>query len=113
MKSGVEQLQSVNVCSIERVIQSVWHDCVSLHTAILCDPLTLGNGTTHYSPDTESPFEFGTVASQECDEGFSLSGSGTRTCGENGISTVGEWTGEPASCAGKLQKCSRWLYLLR
>ena len=43
------------------------------------------------------------MASQECDEGFSLSGSGTRSCGENGTSTVGEWTGEPAACEGKLK----------
>ena len=74
---------------------------MSLHPAILCDPLTVVNGTTQYSPDTEPPFEFGTVATQECDEGFSLSGSGMRTCGENGTSTVGEWTGQPAACEGK------------
>ena len=25
-----------------------------------------------------------------------------RTCGENGTSTVGQWTGEPTVCEGKL-----------
>ena len=42
------------------------------------------------------------MATQECDEGFSLSGSGTRTCGKNGTNTVDEWTDEPAACEGKI-----------
>ena len=36
-----------------------------------------------YSPDTEQPFDLGTVASHECDPGFALVGPMSRTCMED------------------------------
>ena len=69
-----------------------------LHIAVLCDSLTLSNGSILYSPDTDSPFDFNTVAIPRCDKGFALNGSVARICEGDGVNSTGIWSGEPAFC---------------
>ena len=71
--------------------------------AILCQELApLVNGEISYSPDTEQPFDLGTVAFHECDSGFALVGSENRTCVEDdpGL-VVGIFTEGPPTCERK------------
>ena len=50
-----------------------------------------------------SPYEFGTVGTYVCDNGFGLSGEdGTVVCGGDGSSPDGAWNGIPPTCDGKL-----------
>ncbi len=54
-----------------------------------------------YGPDSTNPFNFGTIASYTCDEGFYLtSGSDVRTCGGDGLNTIGSWNGAAPVCLG-------------
>ena len=55
----------------------------------LTDP---DNGQVDTSPGTT----FGSTATYTCDTGYTLSGSQTRTCGENG-----NWTSSEPICQGK------------
>ena len=66
----------------------------------------LANGTVVYSPDTNFPFEFMTVATYVCDSGFGLIGTETRTCDHDDSSPNGKWTGMAAFCDGKENACS-------
>ena len=63
------------------------------------------NGAIVYSPDTTSPYDFGTKATYECDSGFGLIGMETRTCDGDDSSPIGEWTGMAAVCDGKKNNC--------
>ena len=67
-------------------------------TAIFCDALELINGQVSYLNDTGPPFEFNTLASLSCNEGYSLIGSEFTICRGNGNSTVGEWSGNNTFC---------------
>lgn len=57
-----------------------------------------------YSADTVAPFEFGTVATLSCHNGFFLDGDDVRVCeDDNQLDTVGVWSGSNnATCDGKL-----------
>ncbi len=63
----------------------------------------LPNGTVMYSVDTVAPFEFGTVATLSCDNGFFLDGGDVRVCEDDDqLDTVGVWSESNAACEGKL-----------
>ena len=62
------------------------------------------DGEISYSPDTEQPFNIGTVALHECNPGFTRVGPETRTCVEDDfalIAVVGIFTGSPPTCQCK------------
>ena len=70
-------------------------------TAVECLELApLENGVIAYSPDTEPPYELGTVASHVCNQGYRLVGVQTRVCEDVGTA-VGEFSGEPPVCEGE------------
>ena len=89
--------------------------CTSL-TAITCS-VSLGsitNGQVTYSPDTTPPYDFGTVATFSCNTGFSLSVDVVRTCGGDGSSQSGEWSGSSPVCVGELlHSSSMYRYTVR
>ena len=70
--------------------------CIPVHfVAIQCTDLPLvPNGIIDYGPDN-------TVAQYSCDTGYYLQGNDARSCGGNGLSTVGVWSGRDPSCLGK------------
>ena len=71
-------------------------------SAITCSSLSsISNGVIDYSPDVTSPYNFGTVATHTCNEGFYLQGSNARTCSGDGSSVSGMWSGSAPVCAGK------------
>ncbi len=76
------------------------------HTAITCTSLSpISNGVLAYGPDSTDPFNFGTIASYTCDDGFYLtSGSDVRTCGGDGLNTIGSWNGAAPVCLCKYRK---------
>ena len=47
--------------------------------------------------DTTVPYDFETVATYQCDEGFGLVGYKMRTCVGDGSSS---WSGQPSNCSG-------------
>ena len=50
---------------------------------------------------TPSPYDFGTMATYQCNGGFGLRGGDvTRTCGGDGSSPNGMWSGIPPMCEG-------------
>ena len=61
---------------------------------------SITNGDVTYSPDTTSPFSFGTTAAYSCNEGFYLEGSGSRNCTGDGSRVEGVWSGSTPVCAG-------------
>ena len=76
-----------------------------LHSAIRCldipDPF---DGQIEFEVDRTAPFDFGTEATYSCNVGFVLSvGSPVRTCGGDGSSNVGEWSGETLTCSREAQ----------
>ena len=74
--------------------------------AITCSSL-LGpdNGQVTYSTDTTSPFDIGTMATYSCNTGFGLSGGdATRSCGGDGSSPNGIWSGMSPTCQGMYVK---------
>ncbi len=69
--------------------------------AIQCEDLPNPvNGEIFFTSDDTAPFDFGTLAVYSCNAGFGLSGYEQRTCGGDGDSTMGEWSGGAPSCAG-------------
>jgi len=74
---------------------------IILYAAITCTDLPdIGNGYVAYS-GTTSPHSFGAVAAYVCDAGYSLSMSGSRTCGGDGSSGSGLWSGNEPTCNSK------------
>ena len=66
------------------------------------DPL---NGDISYStdPSDDGSYSFGTVATYTCDEGYGQRGGVLRrTCGGDGSSNRGAFSGEPGLCEGML-----------
>ena len=60
------------------------------------------NGEISYAPDTEQPFEIDTFAFHECNPGFALVGTETRTCVEDDPElVVGIFTESPPTCERK------------
>ena len=75
-----------------------------LPTAIMCpdlaDPV---NGDIMFSLDNTAPYAFATTATYQCDVGFGRTGGNeVRTCGGDGSSTTGEWSGTAPTCEGKV-----------
>ena len=68
--------------------------------AILCPGLTpIENGVIIYSSTTPGPHQLRTMATYSCNPGFGLSGGdSTRTCGGDGSSPTGVWSGTPPTC---------------
>ena len=58
-----------------------------------------------YSHGTTNPFDFGTIATFVCDDGFFLDGSMTSTCG--GTASVGLWIESSPICSGKINGDSK------
>ncbi len=75
------------------------------HAAITCPALLFpNNGSIDFggaSPDENSTYAFNTVATYNCDTGFSLVGDQTRTCTGDGNSTTGAFNGLPTTCKRK------------
>ena len=71
--------------------------------AIACEDLPdPSNGEINFSLDKTAPFEFETTATYSCDPGFGISGGDpVRTCGGDGSSPSGEWTGNASTCEGQ------------
>ena len=66
----------------------------------LQDPV---NGYVLYSPDTTALYEFQTVASYRCNNGFGLrNGDFTRNCVNSAVSS-GQWDGTAPECASKIR----------
>ena len=62
-----------------------------------------GNGMIVYSSGgTTPPFDYGTTATYQCNDGYSLaSGDSVRTCSTgDGMSSVGQWSGTAPVCSG-------------
>ena len=54
-----------------------------------------------FSDDHFAPHDFATVATYTCDTGYGLSrGDATSTCGGDGSSTSGIWSGVVPTCEG-------------
>ena len=73
-------------------------------TAITCGDLTPpSNGMVGFSSSALAPYEFGVTATYTCDTGFGLyRGDGMRTCGGDGSSPNGMWSGASPNCEGAL-----------
>ncbi len=69
---------------------------------MVCTDLSaIDNGQVMYLPDPSSPYDYGTVATYACNNGFGLVGGVTRTCNsDGGVSTMGIWDGFAPSCEG-------------
>ena len=92
--------------------------CISfsyVFTGITCSESAVrsdiaGNGMIVYSSgSTTPPFNYGTTATYQCNDGYSLaSGDSVRICSTgDGTSTVGEWSGTAPVCSGIYCQCSR------
>ncbi len=77
----------------------------NLLPAITCPTLLFSNnGSIDFggaSPDENSTYAFNTVATYNCDTGFSLVGDQTRTCTGDGNSTTGAFDRLPPTCERK------------
>ena len=73
-------------------------------TAITCLGLSSPtNGQISYFTDMTIPFDFGTVATYSCEDGYGLSGGDmASTCGGDYTSITGVWSGTPPTCESKL-----------
>ena len=69
-------------------------------TVIVCPGLSApSNGQVSYTA-ADSTYYYGTVATYTCLVGFGRNGIGTSTCGGDGSSTTGVWSGTPPTCDG-------------
>jgi len=67
----------------------------------VCSALTAPtNGGISY--DSAVPYTGGTVAQYSCDAGYFLVGVSMRSCGGNGLNTVGVWDGSAPTCSRML-----------
>ena len=89
MENGLVMSQCVDVSchsiNCDHSIQLDLHAC-----AELTDP---ANGNVDVTDGTNT----GSVATYSCDDGYTLSGSETRTCEEGGL-----WSGDAPVCEGKV-----------
>ncbi len=80
---------------------------ISMHiSAVLCDALSPpANAILIYGPDTAEPYDFGTVATHECIDGFDLVGDAMRTCVSDRSGTItGIWNNPAPVCSRKFAK---------
>ncbi len=52
--------------------------CFALAAVVCTDLSAIDNGQAMYSPDPSSPYDYGTVATYVCNDGFGLVGRATR-----------------------------------
>ena len=73
------------------------------YTVIRCHTLpAVENGTVVYSSDSTEPYDYGTIATNQCDSGYELTGGdAVRTCTGDGSSPVGQWNGTAPACLGR------------
>ncbi len=70
--------------------------------AITCPALSdPTNGQVTFATDPTVPYDYGTVATYSCGTGFGLSGDIMRTCGGDGLTTDGVWSGIESTCEGE------------
>ncbi len=84
-----------------------------LYIATTCSSLPLpDNGVIVYSSATPEPYQFGTTARYSCNIGFGLSGGDEMlSCGGDGSSPNGEWSGVIPTCDGEIRTASIIHYL--
>ncbi|XP_064407236.1 sushi, von Willebrand factor type A, EGF and pentraxin domain-containing protein 1-like isoform X2 [Halichondria panicea] len=72
--------------------------CVSIMCPYLADPI---NGTVTFSADGLAPFTLATVATYNCEPGYGLNSTDTRTCVDLSGETdpVGTWNGDAPTCS--------------
>ncbi len=77
---------------------------VFICAAIMCSGLpTPINGVLIYNTDTILPYDFGTVATYQCNLGYGLIvATNTRACNGDSSSTVGVWDGVDPGCNRKM-----------
>ncbi len=69
--------------------------------AYMCSSLPqISNGLISYSPDSSSPFDYGTIATYSCNGGFYLMELSMRSCSGSGSLVQGYWLGQEPECAG-------------
>ncbi len=74
---------------------------VSFDTAYTCNSLPqVSNGVISYGPDTTSPFDYGTIATYLCNEGYYSTDMLVRSCSGSGSSVEGFWVGQEPLCQG-------------
>ncbi len=79
----------------------IYINLFSLFTAIYCMSLgQIENVLTLYSPDTTEPYDYGTVATHYCNDGFYLIGETMQYCSDNSTGVIGDWNGSYPVCAG-------------
>ena len=73
--------------------------------AIQCstDDLLIDNAQITFTTDTTSPYDYNTVATYSCSEGYYLIGQTSRTClgdslSVNGFTDTGVWSGSSPFC---------------
>ncbi len=70
--------------------------------AITCPAISApANGLLSFAADTTAPYDFATVATYICFIGYALTGAdASRTCGGDGSSPNGVWSGGVPICEG-------------
>ena len=92
-KSTVNKIMIVLYCKYK--IKTLCFLC----TVIMCTDLPPPDyGQINYSTDPTSPYDFGTMATYNCDSGFGLVGGKTQTCSGNSSTVVGFWIGVLPTC---------------
>ena len=73
----------------------------------MCLPLTIpANGQVTYANDTTPNYEFTTQATYVCDQDYALvEGNSIRSCGGDGSSSIGTWSGNEPRCERKHHYC--------
>ena len=72
---------------------------IPISTAIHCMSLgQIENGLTLYSPDRTEPYDYGTVASHHCNDGFYAVGETKQYCRNNFTGVFGDWNGSYPAC---------------
>ena len=76
---------------------------LAVNLATSCSALlAVENGKVTYPSGTTEPYDYGTIATYQCDSGYELTGGDTvRTCTGDGSSTMGQWNGAAPVCTGK------------
>ncbi len=59
------------------------------------------NGLTMYSPDRTEPYEYGTMATHHCNDGFYAVGETRQYCRYNSTGVIGDWDGSYPVCTRK------------
>ena len=80
----------------------------------MCSSLTAPlNGDIAYSIGmTDGLYETGTMVVYSCQSGYGLNGGNlVRTCGGDGSSEEGTWSGDAPFCEGEIALCTLTLYV--